>query len=179
MSVVLGDLILDARAVVDGDEMGVVGLVVVAELPVIARPVALDGHRAAVDVEAGREAAGMGRAGGAVGHDVLRAAALGRPVEMHHLLDEPEILLGELGHHLVDMGVADIDGVAVDGGRAVEHHAIAEAPRPGGTDAPACESATISLSASISGLIAAGGTAGGLGHLGDDEAHRQEASCLR
>ena len=68
----------------------------------------------------------MRRSRRAVGDDILGLAALRRFVEMHHLLDQPEILLGELEHDLIDMGVADIDVAAVDRGVAVEHDAVAE-----------------------------------------------------
>ena len=115
--------------------------------------------------------------GRAVGDDVLRAAALGRPVEMHHLLDEPEILLGELGHHLVDMGVADIDRGAVDGGRAIEHHAIAEAPPQ--AELMSRRANRHDLAQSVDQRLDRGRRhGGGLGHLGDDEAHRQKGLAL-
>ena len=45
---------------------------------------------------------------------------------MHHLFDKPEILLGELDHDCVDMGVTDIDGRTVDFSLAIEDDAVAE-----------------------------------------------------
>ena len=172
----LGDLILDAGAVIDGDEMGVVGLVRVAELPVIARPVALDGHRAAV-VVAGGEAAGMGRSRRAVGDDILGLAALRRFVEMHHLLDQPEILLGQLEHDLIDMGVADLDVAAVDRGIAVEHDAVAESVAQ--AELMRRRVNCHQLAQRVDQRLARGrGHASGLGHLGDDEANRQQRLAL-
>ena len=68
----------------------------------------------------------MGRAGDAVRHDCVGRAALPGRVEMHHLLEQPEVLLGEREHHLIDMAVPDVDRLAVHDVGAVEHHTVAE-----------------------------------------------------
>jgi hypothetical protein len=68
----------------------------------------------------------VGRAGDAVGDDVIRLAALRLMVEMHHLLDEPHVPRGERIDDLVDMLVADIDFLAVHKIIAIEHDAVAE-----------------------------------------------------
>ncbi len=126
LEILLWDRVLDARAIVDGEQMGVIVAVGGTELTVIARPVALDRHRLAVEVESFREPAHMRRTGHAVGHDLVWPAALRLVIEVHHLLDEPHVLRGERIDDLVDMGVPDIDLLAVHRVLAVEHDAIAE-----------------------------------------------------
>ncbi len=68
----------------------------------------------------------MRRAGDPVGDDVVRLAALRLVIEMHHLLGEPHVLSGKRVDDFVDMGVADIDVLAVHRVLAIEHDAVAE-----------------------------------------------------
>ena len=69
----------------------------------------------------------MGRPGDAVGNDVVGLAALGLPVEMHHLLGKAHVLRRQRFDDLVDMAVPDRHLLAVDDVLAVEHDAVAEA----------------------------------------------------